>query len=90
MGKFDYEYILVFQDLFTRWVECVPIRKGNAKTVLKEFKERVVLRFGTTEVFLSDNGTEFKIKPKTNTLRASACITPPCRHFTPKRTLWRG
>ena len=43
-------------------MECVPIRKANAKTVLKEFKERVVLRFGTPEVFLSDNGTEFKNK----------------------------
>ena len=61
-SKFGYEYILVFQDLFTRLVECVPIRKANAKTVLKEFKERMVLRFGTPEVFLSDNGTEFKNK----------------------------
>ena len=61
-SKLGYEYILVFQDLFTRWVECVPIRRANAKTVLKEFKDRVVLRFGTPEVFLSDNGTEFKNK----------------------------
>ena len=61
-SKFSYEYIFVFQDLFTRWVECIPIRKANAKAVLKEFKERVVLRFGTPEVFLSDNGTEFKNK----------------------------
>ena len=55
-SKLGYEY------LFTRWVECVPIRKANARTILKEFKERVVLRFGTPEVFLSDNGTEFKNK----------------------------
>ena len=61
-SKLGYEYILVLQDLFTRWVECVPIRKANARTILKEFKERVVLRFGTPEVFLSDNGTEFKNK----------------------------
>ena len=61
-SKFGYEYILVFQDLFTRWVECKPIRKANANTALKEFKKRVVLRFGTPEVFLSDNGTEFKNK----------------------------
>ena len=27
---------------------------------MKEFKEQIVLRFGTPEVFLSDNGTEFK------------------------------
>ena len=61
-SKYGYEYILVFEDLFTRWVECVPIRKANARTILKEFSERIVLRFGTPEVFLSDNGTEFKNK----------------------------
>ena len=36
------------------------MRKANAKTIRKECKERVVLRYGTPEVFLSDNGTEFK------------------------------
>ena len=60
-SKFGYEYILVFQDLFTRCVEYIPILKVNA-TVLNEFKDRVVLRFGTPEVFLSDNDTEFKNK----------------------------
>ena len=61
-SKHGYEYILVFEDLFTRWVECVPIRKANARTILNEFLERIVLRFGTPKVFLSDNGTEFKNK----------------------------
>ena len=51
-----YEYILVFQDLFTRWVECIPIRKANAKTIRKELKERIVLRYGAPKEFLSDNG----------------------------------
>ena len=55
-----YEYVLVFQDLFTRWVECVPLRKVKGEAVLKELVERVFLRYGTPEVFLSDNGTEFK------------------------------
>ena len=55
-----YEYILIFQDLFTRWVECIPLRKVRGETVLKELDKRVTLRYGTAEVFLSDNGTEFK------------------------------
>ena len=54
------EYILVFQDLFTRWVEASPIRKANAKTVIAELNQKIFLRFGCPEVFLSDNGTEFK------------------------------
>ena len=61
-SKHGYEYILVFEDLFTRRVECVPIRKANAKSILKEFIESIDLRFDTPEVFLSNNGTEFKNK----------------------------
>ena len=55
-----YEYILVFQNLFTHWVKTSRIWKANAKTIVKEFKEKVVWRFGTPEVFLSDNGRELK------------------------------
>ena len=39
-----FEYILVFQDLFTRWVECVPLRRTNAKSVLAELSNRIFLR----------------------------------------------
>ena len=55
-----FEYILVFQDLFSRWAEASPIRKANAKAVVGELNQKVILRFGCPEVFLSDNGTEFK------------------------------
>ena len=52
----------MFQNLFTRWVEAIPVAKANAETIVKKFKDHVVLRFTTPEVFLSDNGTEFKNK----------------------------
>ena len=55
-----FEYIEVFQDLFSRWAEASPIRKANAKAVVGELDRKVFLRFGSPEVFLSDNGTEFK------------------------------
>lgn len=57
-----YEYLLVFQDMFTRWVECIPIRKSNAQTIIEHLKEQVFLRFGTPKVFFSDNETEFRNK----------------------------
>ena len=57
-----FEYVLVFEDLFSRWIECVPLRRANATNILEGFTENVILRFGTPEVFLSDNGTEFKNK----------------------------
>lgn len=35
-----YEYAFILKDLFTRWTECIPLRKANAKSVLgqAEFK----------------------------------------------------
>ncbi|CAB0027829.1 unnamed protein product [Trichogramma brassicae] len=56
------EYILVFVDEFTRWVEVIPIRKANAQTIRRELNERIFLRFGVPDIFHSDNGTEFKNK----------------------------
>ena len=49
-------------DIYSRWIECAPIRKANAQTIRKELSESVFLRFGLPEVFHSDNGTEFKNK----------------------------
>ncbi|CAB0039129.1 unnamed protein product [Trichogramma brassicae] len=54
------EYIIIFMDLFTRWIEAIPVRKANARTIRKHLLERVFLRFGAPEVFHSDNGTEYK------------------------------
>ena len=57
-----YEYLLVFIDLFSRLIECAPIRKKNAQTIRKELSEHVFLPFGLPEVFHSDNGTKFNNK----------------------------
>ncbi|CAB0039436.1 unnamed protein product [Trichogramma brassicae] len=54
------EYIVIFMDLFTRWIEAIPVRKANARTIRKHLLERVFLRFGAPEIFHSDNGTEYK------------------------------
>lgn len=67
MGPFPrstrgYSYILIFMDTFTRWIEVVPIRKADGNTIKKELNERVFLRFGVPDIFLSDNGTEFRNK----------------------------
>uniref|UniRef100_A0ABD2WL33 RNA-directed DNA polymerase n=2 Tax=Trichogramma kaykai TaxID=54128 RepID=A0ABD2WL33_9HYME len=54
------EYMLIFEDLFSKWVECIPIRQANGKTILKFFKERIVLRYGPPRTLQTDNGTEFR------------------------------
>ncbi|CAB0041768.1 unnamed protein product [Trichogramma brassicae] len=54
------EYMLIFEDLFSKWVECIPIRQANGRTILKLFKERIVLRYGPPRTLQTDNGTEFR------------------------------
>lgn len=58
-SKSGYEYIVIYQDQFSKWVEIEAIRKANAKTIQRTFLDRVVHRWGAPRVLVSDNGTEF-------------------------------
>lgn len=59
LSKIKSAYLLVFQDLFTKWIELFPIKKPDATTIIKLFEENIVCRWGTPEVIVTDNGTEF-------------------------------
>lgn len=52
-------YLLVLQDLFTKWIECRPLRKATGKNIQEAIEELVVFRWGVPQVLLTDNGTEF-------------------------------
>ena len=52
-------YMVVFQDRFTKWVQCRPIRKATSKAVSQAFYEEVFARFGCPKTVISDNGTQF-------------------------------
>lgn len=67
--KRGYEYLQIFEDVFTRWIEGIPLRKSNALAIIQALRERVFMRFGTPRVFLSDNGTEFKNRELTRFLK---------------------
>lgn len=54
-----FKYLVVFQDLFTRWIELEPLRKADAKSVARAFEELILFRWETPEHFLSDNGKVF-------------------------------
>uniref|UniRef100_A0ABD2WNY6 RNA-directed DNA polymerase n=1 Tax=Trichogramma kaykai TaxID=54128 RepID=A0ABD2WNY6_9HYME len=58
-SKSQNKYLLVFQDLFTRWIEVVPLGKANGVDVLRAFEELVLFRWETPEFLLTDNGKEF-------------------------------
>ena len=54
-----FKYLLIFEDVFTKWVEIVPLRSATAASVTKALRDRVLCRWGTPRVLLSDNGTPF-------------------------------
>ena len=51
--------LLVLVDKFSRWTELVPLRSATTEHLQKAFRERILARFGSPKVFLSDNGTQF-------------------------------
>ena len=53
-------YILVATDLFSRWVETMPLADQSAKSVAKAFLECVILRHGVPQTLLTDQGTNFE------------------------------
>ena len=62
------KYVIVFEDLFSRYVELKPLRKADAKSVLKAFDELIINRWGCPHVLLMDNGIEFADKMVTDRL----------------------
>lgn len=53
------QYILVFSDLFTKWVEAFAVPSIDAETYAKIFVEQIVCRFGPPQRLLSDRGSNF-------------------------------
>lgn len=51
--------LLVLQDKFTKWVECVAIGEASAAALKKTVRERILCRFGWFKVLISDNGSQF-------------------------------
>lgn len=51
--------LLVLFDRFSEWVKLVLQRKTTTKVVVKASRERILARFGTPNVLLSDNGSQF-------------------------------
>ena len=76
-SKGGHAHIVVFRDLFSKWTECVPLRKANAKTISRALEDTVVYRWRTPEVLFTDNGTEF-----VNKEMAKAAAKLGIRHTT--------
>ena len=53
------QYLLVFTDYLTRWVEAVATEKQDGATVAQALMDTVVARHGVPRVLLSDQGSAF-------------------------------
>ncbi|CAB0039768.1 unnamed protein product [Trichogramma brassicae] len=84
-SKAQNKYLIVIIDLFTRWVEIRPVRRATAKAMVSALEELVVFRWGTPEVLITDNGTEFINKDVAKTLKSSVFITRRHRPTAPGR-----
>ena len=73
-------YLLVFTDTFTKWVELFLVRVINGKILTREIKETIFVRYGVCDEFILDNGSEFDNKDVTKLLDeygSSHTLIPP-------------
>ena len=57
--SFWYEYIIIYVDYLSRWVEAATTITCDAKTVVEFFYRNIIARFGSPSVFTSNNGSHF-------------------------------
>ena len=57
--SFGYLYILVAVDYVSKWVEAIPCRNNDHRTVIKFLKENILSRFGIPRTIISDGGLHF-------------------------------
>uniref|UniRef100_A0ABD2XIF1 Integrase catalytic domain-containing protein n=1 Tax=Trichogramma kaykai TaxID=54128 RepID=A0ABD2XIF1_9HYME len=58
-SKGGFKYLLVIQDLFTRYLELKPLRRANGKAVADALEELIFFRWEVPDFLLTDNGYEF-------------------------------
>ncbi|XP_044317741.1 uncharacterized protein LOC123038114 [Drosophila rhopaloa] len=51
--------LLVFIDVFSKWVELIPLKKATSAQLEFGFRERILSRFGAPRRLICDNGTQF-------------------------------
>jgi len=61
--SFGFLYILVAVDYVLKWIEAIPSRNNDHKTMIKFLKQNILSRFGIPRAMISDGGTHFYNKP---------------------------
>jgi hypothetical protein len=52
-------WILTATEMYTKWVEAIPMRRANGAAVTRFIKENIICRFGIPQAIVSDNGSHF-------------------------------
>lgn len=78
-SKGGFSYVLVVQDLYTKWIEVSPLRRATGAKIRTALEDLVINRWGTPRVLVTDNGTEFVNKD----IRALSELTGMRQSTTP-------
>lgn len=79
-SKNRFKYLVVFQDLFTKWVEFKPLTSATGKTLAQALEELVLFRWEVPDYLVSDNGKNYVGSDFKETLKAYGIehvLTPP-------------
>ena len=55
-----FRYLLTAKDLFTKWVELIPVKDLHATTIAKAINDQIFCRFGLPGAMHFDNGKSRK------------------------------
>ena len=61
-SKGQYKYLVVFLDLFTRWIETKPLQKGNRRVMVEAFQKLVLFQWESPDILLTNKGNDFDKK----------------------------
>jgi hypothetical protein len=64
--SFGFLYILVKVDYVSKWIQAIPSRNNDHKTMIKFLKENILSRFGIPRAMISDSGTHTPYHPQTS------------------------
>jgi hypothetical protein len=63
------KYVLAFQDELSKFLVAIPVPRQDAETVAKEFVKHIILKLGTPEKILTDQGLNFLSEVFKNTCK---------------------
>jgi transposase InsO family protein len=59
LSEKGFQYLLTFQDNFSKFVGAIPVENLESQTIAENFVRHIVCNFGLPEVILTDQGTNF-------------------------------